>query len=95
VMKLKNAVTPFGIYLRQTTNNYQTVFNQSKNNFMKKELKKAIVNFILDNDNDFQLTNNTTNKFRLYIYDNEGEYLIGGEDVKDFIYKAIDLITGK
>ena len=60
---------------------------------MKKELKIAIINFIFENEKDFQLTNNTTDKFRLYIYDGNGSYLIGGENVKDFIKKAIELIT--
>jgi hypothetical protein len=60
---------------------------------MKKELKQAIINFIFENEKDLQLTNYTTDKFRLYIYDAAGEYLIGGEDVKEFINKAIELIT--
>lgn len=60
---------------------------------MKKELKQAIINFIFENEKDFQIINNTTEKFRLYIYDNSGEYLIGGEDVRDFIKNAIQLLT--
>ncbi len=60
---------------------------------MKKELKQAIVNYIFDNEKDFQLVNNTTDKFRAYIYDSKGEYLIGGDDVKDFINQAIELLT--
>ena len=59
---------------------------------MKKELKQAIVNFLLENDKEFQITNYTKNKFRLYIYDDKGEYLIGGEDVANFIERAIDLL---
>ena len=60
---------------------------------MNKELKQAIVNFIFNNDKDFQLHNATTNKFRAYIYDNDGNYLIGGEDVSKFIKDAIKLLT--
>lgn len=60
---------------------------------MKKELKQAIVNFILDNEKEFQLHNATTRNFREYIYTSKGEYLIGGDDVADFIKKAIDLLT--
>ncbi len=60
---------------------------------MKKELKQAIVNYIFDNEKNFQLVNNTTDKFRAYIYDSKGEYLIGGDDVKDFINQAIELLT--
>lgn len=59
---------------------------------MKKELKQAIVNFIFDNEKEFQIINTTTDKFRPYIYDNEGEYLIGGKDVYDFIKDAIKLL---
>jgi hypothetical protein len=52
---------------------------------MNKELKKAIILWMLDNQNEFQLVNATTKKFRPYIYDSEGEYLIGGEKVSNFI----------
>lgn len=62
---------------------------------MKKELKQAIINYIFDNENAFQLPNNIIDKFRNYIYDNTGDYLIGGEDVRDFIKKSIDLLTTK
>lgn len=60
---------------------------------MKKELKQAIINFIFDNEKDFQLVNNTVAKFKNYVYDSEGEYLIGGEDIRDFIHQAIKLLT--
>lgn len=60
---------------------------------MKKELKQAIINFIFDNEKDFQLVNNAVNKFRNYIYDDRGNFLIGGEEIRDFIKKAIDLLT--
>jgi len=57
------------------------------------ELKKVIINYIIENEKDFQLTNNTINNFRNYIYDGNGNYLIGGEDVSNFIREAINLIT--
>lgn len=60
---------------------------------MNKTLKKAIIDFIINNEKEFQLTNVTTDKFRSYIYDTGGEYLIGGEDVKKFIDQSIELIT--
>ena len=60
---------------------------------MRKELKAAIVAYILDNLTNFQLTNDVTDKFRAYIYDSKGEYLIGGEDVRNFIKDAIKLLT--
>lgn len=59
---------------------------------MKKELKRAIINFILDNEKEFQLTNTTTKEFRNYIYNEKGEHLIGGEDVYNFIKDAITLL---
>jgi len=60
---------------------------------MKKELKQAIVNFILENEKVFNLTNITVDNFREYIYNKKGEHLIGGEDVYNFIKDAIDLLT--
>ena len=59
---------------------------------MRKELKKAIIDFIFDNEKEFQLHNATIEKFRPYIYDANGNYLIGGEDVANFISKAIKLL---
>ena len=59
---------------------------------MNKQLKQAIINFIIDNEKDFQLTNNTTDHFRNYIYTPTGDYLIGGEDVINFIRDAIKLL---
>jgi len=60
---------------------------------MRKELKQAIVNYIFENEKDFNLINNTVGNFKSYIYTSAGDYLIGGEDVRDFIKKAIDLLT--
>lgn len=59
---------------------------------MNKELKRAIVNFIFDNEKEFQIVNATMNKFSKYIYDIDGEYLIGGEVVSQFIDDAIELL---
>jgi hypothetical protein len=59
---------------------------------MKTELKKAIVNFIFDNEKEFQINNATTNKFKHYIFDPEGNYLIGGEEISNFISSAIKLL---
>lgn len=59
---------------------------------MRKELKQAIINYIFENEKEFQLTISVTTKFRAYIYDADGNYLIGGEEVYDFIIKAIKLI---
>lgn len=59
---------------------------------MKTELKKAIINFIFENINEFQINNVTVNEFRPYIYTDNGEYLIGGEEVATFINEAIKLL---
>jgi len=59
---------------------------------MKKELKKAIINHIFENDKKFQLLNSTIETFREYIYTSKGDYLIGGAEVSSFIDRAIDLI---
>jgi hypothetical protein len=59
---------------------------------MPTELKQAIVNHIFDNKQVFGLHNFTTHTFHDYIYDREGEYLIGGKVVSEFIDKAIKLI---
>lgn len=56
------------------------------------ELKKAIVNFIFENINEFQLNNAISKEFRPYIYDSKGEYLIGGKEVSEFIDNAIKLL---
>lgn len=58
---------------------------------MNTELKKAIVNFILDNEKEFQLHNTTKSKFRPYIYDAEGQFLIGGKEVSLFIDAFVQL----
>jgi hypothetical protein len=59
---------------------------------MRTQLKKAIIEFIFENEKEFQITNHTINNFRAYIYDEKGEYLIGGEEVAEFIEQAIKLI---
>ena len=52
---------------------------------MQTELKRLIINFMLDNENEFQLTNATINEFDQYIYTPEGAHCIGGEEVREFI----------
>jgi hypothetical protein len=59
---------------------------------MNPELKKAILNFVLENDKEFQINNMTIDKFRPYTYCSEGDYLIGGQDVSKFIENAIKLL---
>jgi len=59
---------------------------------MEEELKKAIIKSIFENENNFQLTNFIIDEYKAYIYDNKGEYLIGGVHVAEFIKNAINLI---
>ena len=59
---------------------------------MRKELKKAIIDWLYENENKWQRVNSCTKEFRSYIYNDKGEYLIGGKDVSDFISKVDKLI---
>ena len=59
---------------------------------MNIELKKAIIEWIFDNINEFQIVNNCVKEFRDYIYNKQGNYLIGGKQVSDFITRSIYLI---
>lgn len=59
---------------------------------MNTQLKKAILEYIFENLTDFQILNKVTNNFREYIYTSSGEYLIGGQEVSEFIKNAINLI---
>ena len=52
---------------------------------MHKELKRAIIMWLLDNEDEFQRVNVCRSVFRDYIYNSKGGYLIGGEDVNEFI----------
>jgi hypothetical protein len=51
---------------------------------MNTQLKKEIFNQ-MNGNTDFQLVNNTVDKFRQYIYTPDGKYCIGGESVYNFI----------
>jgi len=59
---------------------------------MSLELKKAIMDYIFENLNDFQVINNTVKHFSAYIYDSEGNHLIGGEAIHNFIVGAVKLV---
>ena len=60
---------------------------------MQYQLMQAIFNYQTDNGSEFNLHNATTEQFRPYIYDDQGNYLIGGEQVSQFISDAIKLIN--
>lgn len=60
-----------------------------------RELKKAITYWLLDHEYEFQRVNTCIKHFKEYIYNTEGNYLIGGEDVKNFIIDTDKTIYGK
>lgn len=59
---------------------------------MQYSLMKAIFDYIIENRDEFQLYNATKDHFRPYIFNDKGEYLIGGEQVSAFISDAINLM---
>ena len=61
---------------------------------MNKELKRAIVNWLLDNKNTWNRVNECTKEFSQYIYNANGNYCIGGKEVAEFI-REIDKILYK
>ena len=61
---------------------------------MCKELKAAIFQWLLDNENRWQRVNACTEAFREYIYSQNGNYLIGGKVVAEFITNANKLLYG-
>ena len=61
---------------------------------MFKELKQAILNWLLENENEGQRINACVKAFRAYIYDENGNYLIGGQIVSEFIKDADKLLYG-
>lgn len=59
---------------------------------MNKDLKKAIIEWLFKHENQWQRVNACHEEFRNYIYNKDGEYLIGGKDVSEFIRKADNFI---
>lgn len=49
------------------------------------DLKKQIIAWYLDNLDEFQRSNACREEFKEYICDKNGNYLIGGQAVSDFI----------
>lgn len=58
------------------------------------ELKKAIIEWVFENKDVFQLRNSCVDVFRQYIYADKGNYCIGGEEVSGWIDKAIGYVRG-
>lgn len=59
------------------------------------ELKKLIIEWLIENEHEWQRVNACREKFREYIYNSEGNYLIGGKNVSEFISDADKLLYGK
>lgn len=57
------------------------------------EFKKAVVDWICENTDEFQIINACVEHFKRYIYDESGNYLIGGEVRYNFIVDACVLLT--
>lgn len=58
---------------------------------MQTQLKDLIINHVQYNTNEFQLINHTIDYFKEYIYSKDGNYLICGEQVAQFITDFINL----
>lgn len=56
------------------------------------ELMESILIWLLRNKNLFNRVNHCIDEYRNYIYDDNGSYLIGGEEVVNFIEKADKLL---
>lgn len=59
---------------------------------MQYSLMKNIFNHVIEHRNNFQIINNATAHFKAYIYDDQGNYLIGGEQVAEFIKDSVELM---
>lgn len=57
------------------------------------EFKKKVVDWICENADEFQIINACVEHFKRSIYDENGNYLIGGEVRYEFIVDACCLLT--
>ena len=62
---------------------------------MYKELKAEILKWLLEHENTFDRVNACKDEFRPYIYNADGNYLIGGQTVSKFITEADKLLYGR
>ena len=59
------------------------------------ELKKAIIDWLIENKNAWQRVNECHEHFRQYIYGTGHDYIIGGKVVSDFISAADKLLFAR
>ena len=62
---------------------------------MYKELKAEILKWLLEHEKEWQRVNACMKEFRPYIYNADGNYLIGGQIVSEFITEADKLLYGR
>ena len=54
----------------------------------RKELRKAILDWLFENENAWNRVNACVEQFRMYIYYEQGRFMIGWKDVLGFIREA-------
>ena len=62
---------------------------------MYKELKAEILKWLLEHEKEWQRANACRKAFRQYIFNTDGNYLIGGQTVSEFITEADKLLYGR
>lgn len=74
------------IVIIRETNKYYRVMKRDK------ELKQAVIKWLFENDKAFNRLQCCMDAFKAYIYDGNGNYLIGGREVAEFIGSADKLL---
>lgn len=59
---------------------------------MNQELLRAIIDWVFENKNEFQINSACIEKFRQYVYTEDGKYCYGGKKVAKKIDDVIKLI---
>ena len=62
---------------------------------MYKELKAEILKWLLEHENEWQRVNACREAFKQYIFNADGNYLIGGQTVSEFITEVDKLLYGR
>lgn len=56
------------------------------------KLKERIIDWLIEHEGTWQLVTVCKEEFRQYIYDENGAFIIGGENVSNFINDAYKLL---